>query len=913
MKTSVINRLKSLLGTNNVLTSQPVLEAYASDASIYRGNPRVVLIPKEERRLKEAVKVLLANGHSITPRGAGTGLAGGAVGDDVIIDFSRLNRVIRCDTLKQTVEVQSGIVYEKLNRYLAPLKLFFPPDPSSGDTCEIGGMLGNNSSGARSVKYGTTREYVEEINLILPDGRPFTARDYKLDSSEIKELFHNYPEFEKIYKLIDGNREEILASYPRVKKNVCGYDLKTMVEKLEQGIFALPQLFVGSEGSLGLFISARLRLLPLPKSKMTCLILFKHLADVGHATLDFLELKPAGLELIDGNTLDLIGRERFDLPPSAEAMLIVEFDDPPFDETVENLKSFLCKYELSGEPVFETDPKRQASLWDARKAIVPTLYRLDSEARPWGFIEDAAVPSENMPEFIMFLNDLFRRNNLTCGIFGHIGDGNLHVRPAINLSTLEGQKLARNIYDQTYEKIFELGGSATAEHGDGRLRAEVIEQQYGHRVYNLFGRIKEILDPEHLANPDVLVSKKSFIDHIDVEKVVRECAACGKCNAYCPSYAVNGCENMSARGWVRVMLAGDFNAAKSARELDGCLNCKNCAMVCPAGVDVSEYVTFRRGEARTFWGNRIFNRMRDPIKFENMVKLNGLFLRMMDNRLMRPLLSLASSPLVKLDTKRYLPRIAKKSLRERYSRLNETGGNEVAYFYGCADNLLHSRTGPALIALLEEYGYDLALPEQKCCGMPQQTYGYSEYEREHAIYNLESLDRFKHIVFSCATCLGEVLSYPRLFKKGDRHYDIARSVASKCYDISEFILRHVDLKIDQHGQMPVKISFHQPCHLREAGRVDSALELIRNLPLVNYVPMEHSDKCCGSAGTFNIFHYKDSMKIFEPKKKALKRADPDLVLTNCPTCILQYVDAMKSPGIACHSVELIADLCGLDV
>jgi FAD/FMN-containing dehydrogenase/Fe-S oxidoreductase len=911
MERKLLKKLKAALGSEHIIATQPGLEAYASDASIYRTSPNLVVAPPSGRHLRRAITILTRNGARLTPRGAGSGLAGGAVSDDVIVDFTKMNRILRFDLQSRRIEVECGLIYDHLNRYLEPMGLFFPPDPSSGDACQIGGMLGNNASGARSVKYGTTRKYVEEINLILPDGSDFTAKEYPIDSKELGDLFVQRPEFYNIFNLISGNRELILKSYPDLKKNVCGYDLKAMVEKLDQGVFALPQLFIGSEGTLGIFVSAKLRLLPLPRSRLTSLILFESLEEVADAANDFLRLAPSGLELIDGNTLDLIGREKFDLPKSAEAMLILELDDPPFEDKLEELKKYLGQYELSSEPKFETDPENQAALWRARKAIVPTLYRLDKNARPWGFIEDAAIPSERMPEFIRYLNKLFKEHNLICGIFGHIGDGNLHVRPAINLSTSEGQKLARGLYDQFYEKIFELGGAATGEHGDGRLRSEVIQRQYGEKIYDLLLRIKHELDPKQTANPDILLSSKKFTDNIDVEKVIRDCAACGKCNPYCPSYEVYDTENMAARGWVRVMLSENYNYRKSKLETDGCLNCKSCYTVCPAGVDVSRYVTQRRHEHPGFWGKRIFSLLDKPRRFERLVRLNGHLLRAFDHRPMRPLLRLAAAPVTKIDGKRILPRIAKKTLRERYAEYTDSNRGEVAYFYGCADNLLESNTGPALIKLLEAHGHKIVLPEQKCCGMPQQTYGFFDYEKKHAGFNLESLDRYKYIVFSCATCLGQVLSYPRLFDKGDSHYQIACSVAAKCYDISEFILKFMDPKFKTNGAPPKKITFHQPCHLREAGREADAEKLLKQLPGTNFVPMEDASFCCGSAGTYNVFHYDNSMKIFARKKKAVEKINPDLVLTNCPTCILQFVDGLKSKQIACHSVELTGRLCGL--
>ena len=746
--------------------------------------------------------------------------------------------MLEIDSIAKTVTAECGIVYDHLNRHLAPYGLFFPPDPSSGDTCQIGGMLGNNSSGARSVKYGTTRKYVEEIEVLLANGSIIRAKDFQLDSDELKKFFAQHPAFEKIFTLIKENRELIIKSYPNLKKNVCGYDLRAVVEKLDRGVFALPQLFAGSEGTLGMFISAKLRLLPLPKSKFTSLILFEKLDQVGDATIDFLNLAPSGLELIDGNTLDLIGRAQFDLPSAAEAMLIVEFDNPPYEATIAKLKDYLRKYKLCGAPIFETDPQKQSALWAARKAIVPTLYRLDKTARPWGFIEDAAVPSDKMPEFIRYLNALFSKHNLTCGIFGHIGDGNLHVRPAINLSTPEGKNLAREIYDQVYDKIFALGGSATAEHGDGHLRTEVIRQMYGDKIYDIFLQIKKLLDPQNISNPEILLSERKFTENIDVEKVMRECAACGKCNTYCPSYEVYKSEHMAARGWVRVMLSKDYEYKSSRHETDGCLNCKSCFIVCPAGVDVSRYVTQRRSENQSKWGKRIFSLMENPDRFESLVKLNGSLMRACENDVLRPWLQVVGSAVTEIPKDRILPSIARRTLRERYRQHTDVNRGEVAYFYGCADNLLESKAGPALIELLEVHGHKVVLPEQKCCGVPQQTYGFFEHEKSHARYNLESLDRFKYVVFSCATCLGQLLSYVHLFKSDDKYYQTAKSVASKCYDISEFLFKHVDLKFKTNGSPITRAAFHQPCHLREAGRQGFAENLLKHLPSTEFVPME---------------------------------------------------------------------------
>jgi glycolate oxidase iron-sulfur subunit len=369
---------------------------------------------------------------------------------------------------------------------------------------------------------------------------------------------------------------------------------------------------------------------------------------------------------------------------------------------------------------------------------------------------------------------------------------------------------------------------------------------------------------------------------------------------------------MAARGWVRVMLSENFSRRHAKKELSGCLNCKSCFIVCPAGVDVSRYVTKRRNEHPTILGKTIFGLMRNQGQFEGLARFNGALFRIFDNKALRPFIQIASAPFAKIDRKRLLPSFAKQTLRQKFNHLAGNHGGDVGYFYGCADNLLESNTGSSLINVLQKHGFSVSLPEQKCCGMPQQTYGFFEYEKENAVYNLESLDRYKYVVFSCATCLGQVLSYPNLFKEGERHYHIAKSVASKCYDISEFILKFVDLKMNSNGKPLKRITFHQPCHLREAGRQEQAEELLKNLPDTRYVQMEDADFCCGSAGTYNIFHYENSMKIFERKKRAVKKINPDLILTNCPTCILQFQDGLKSREIARHSVELIDRLCVVD-
>lgn len=901
-----INRLKKSLGPDNILTNWSALHAYSSDASPYSVTPLAVARIHSEEHAVLAREICSDEGVSIHPRGGGSGLAGGALGEGVILDFSQLNRIKTIDKAGGTVDVDAGLVCEVLSNRLGSLGLMFAPDPSSADTCQIGGMLANNSSGTRSVKYGTTADHVEMVDVLLPDGNRFQLKDLTVGSPEFDKLLSTYNPFNTIYKIIVANADLIRAKFPRLKKNSSGYNLLSVVDKLDEGIFSLPRLFVGSEGTLGIFLGARLRVVAKPSRKITFQVLFRSLDDVGDAVAEILPTDPAALELVDGSSLDLIGREEFEIPADAGAMLLIEYDEEPFAEKVEIARQVVSKHDLVSNPIVETDPEKVSALWKARKAIVPILYRYPGRAKPFGFIEDVELPTERVSEFIRFVSQLFETEALTAGIYGHIGDGNLHIRPVLDLSTSSGLKSARRIYERVYEMVISLNGSITSEHGDGRLRAPMVERLYGPELYKIFQKIHFELNPDRSVNPDVKLSKIEFTEKFDFEKVTRQCASCGKCNIYCPAYDIYSTEEMSARGWVRIMLTSDYNYKNVKHLIDGCLNCKNCHIVCPAGVDVSRYVTERRSERKGIIARRILALQQKGEGFDKWVRRFGKMTAMIDNVPARFLMDAASRPFVHLDRRRILPRFAKKTLPERYPELVEKENAEVAYFYGCADKMLDLGSGPAAIQVLKKAGFSVCLPEQYCCGMPQQTYGFFDYERELARRNIDSLLRFDSIVTTCATCLGELMHYPELLEDDAEYSELACKLADRCYDITEFLWKRADLKFCETKHRR-RVAFHQPCHLREVGRVDETHRLIESLPGITLAPMRDADRCCGAAGTYNVFQYENSMKIFERKKRGFLDSGAELVVSSCPTCVLQFIDGLKAPDKVLHVVELIND------
>ncbi len=896
--------MRKAFGPTRVLSNWSALHAYSSDASPYAITPACVVLPESVEHVAETIRIAGGENVPVHPRGGGSGLAGGAVGTGIIVDFSRMNRTLRVDVGGRTVDVEAGVVYDQLSSRIGKIGLMFAPDPSSGDTCEIGGMLANNSSGARSVKYGTTADHIESLDIVLADGSRHEVRDVSVGSPEFDRLL-GYSPFRSIYELMRSNSEVVKASFPRLKKNSSGYNLLSVVEGLEGGVFSLPRLLVGSEGTLGIFVGAKLRLVPRPSSKITIQILFRSLEDVGDAVVKLLPTGPSALELVDGSSLDLVGRQKFDLPADAEAMLIVEFDDPPFTDKIEAVRLAVSSFGLSCDIKTESNPSRQEALWKARKAIVPTLYRHPGRAKPFGFIEDVEVPTESVPVLIRFVSKLFKELNLTAGVYGHIGDGNVHLRPVVDLSSAEGLDLARRLYDLVYDKVIALGGSITAEHGDGRLRAQMVERLYGPEIYRIFLQIRGMLNPDLRFNPQVKLSKSVFSENFDGEKLIRQCASCGKCNNYCPAYEVHSTEEMSARGWVRIMLTSEYDQKSVSHLLDGCLNCKNCYMVCPAGVDVSRYVTQRRSENRSRIAARIFSIQADSARFDRFARMAGKATGFAGNSALRAVADFSSRPLVHLDRHRILPGFAPQSLPERYPDLVEKTDAEVGYFYGCADRYLDLGSGPAAISLLKKAGMTVSLPTQRCCGMPQQTYGFFEIERKFARTNIDSLLRHKYVVTTCATCLGELLSYPRLFEDDSEYRRRAEQFASRCYDLAEFIWKHTQLKPIADAVVR-RVAFHQPCHLRESkgSRVELTHKLIGSLPKVSLVDLPDADRCCGAAGTYNVFQYENSMKIFARKKRGFEASGAELIVSSCPTCVLQFIDGLKAHERVMHVAEL---------
>ncbi len=907
-----VNDLEQVLGPRKVLSDSPAITAYSIDASIYKVPPLAVAIIESSDDLAVVLSYARKEGIPLTARSGGTNVTGNAIGEGIILEFSRLNKILEVHEQERWARVEPGIVYAELNRALAKKGLMFAPDPSSGDMCKLGGMLGNNAAGPHTLKYGATKENVTEIEVLLHNGNWVTAKEYRLEYPDFKSLLEKNRFIEEWIRLIWENKELILSKKKTVSKNASGYNLFAIADGLAEGKLPLHQLFIGSEGTLGLIREAKIKLVPRPTAIATGLIYFNRLSDIGPAVNDILPLSPSALEMMDRNSLVLVSRQGIAIPKEAHAMLLVEFDDALAKFRMEETRRKMDRYGLTVPMIIGFGEENQTKLWQVRKAMYPTLYQYDLKKKPVNFADDVVIAADRIPQLISYLDRLFIDQGVPVAIYGHIGNGNAHINPLLNLSDSHDFEKMVFLYQKIHETVIaDFGGSICGEHGDGRVRAELLPKLYGSELYGLFKKTKELFDPDRILNPGVKISDVPFTARIDFERLSKQCATCGKCNSVCPVYDVVGEESNAARGWFHVVTDPNYSYEKSSRVVEACINCKSCRVVCPAGIDVSEWVLKKREEHPNRVAGGVFSLQHDrPALFERMLKFAGVTQPIWDNKigriaidyLTRPFLK-GLAPTARIPSNMILPRLAKKHLRERYPNLIKARSN-TAYFHGCAANYFDDGVGDAVINALKKIGVTPALPPQRCSGVPIQTYGHMDRVRENAKFNIDSLDHFDHIVTGCASCTFMLKDYPAILTGGVYH-EKAKSVAKKVAHISEWVAKENHFVIPPSKGKKIKVTYHSSCHLRAAGVGSAPRELLRKMTNLEYVEMPDADRCAGGAGTFCIKNPEMSRAIFERKRKGIEASGAHIVATSCPACMIQLKDGLKGKVIVKHIAELL--------
>src|SRR5213083_1471107 len=469
-------------------------QLYATDASIYQIEPVGVAFPKSAEQASLVIRAAANAGLSLTPRGAGTSLVGNAIGEGLIVDFSRCNRQItELDLEKCSVRVGAGTVLDQLNDSLKPHGFCFGPDVATSSRATLGGMIANNSSGARCPIYGTTADHVVSLEIVMANGR----------IEKIGPMHESLrSERTKIENLIRAQSARMAERWPPgLLKRWPGYG----IERFLRAPNNLADILAGSEGTLAAIFSAELKISPLPHEKGLGLIFFASVDEAMQATVELLDLKPAAIEHIDrplldqtkGQLLFQAARDLLELETKpCESVLIVEF----YDDVAERL-SILQTKKLGLRTKILTDSAQMNLVWSVRKSGLSLLTGCIGPAKPVAFIEDAAVRPAQLPEYVRGLRSIMKPLGLEASYYGHAASGLLHVRPVLDLHNINDIKKFRQVADQTSELVRQFKGSLSAEHGVGIARTEYMREQLGDELLGVMREIKRTFDPKSIFNP----------------------------------------------------------------------------------------------------------------------------------------------------------------------------------------------------------------------------------------------------------------------------------------------------------------------------------------------------------------------------------------------------------------------------
>ncbi|MGE0464622.1 MAG: FAD-binding and (Fe-S)-binding domain-containing protein [Vicinamibacterales bacterium] len=896
---------------------------YSTDASVYQITPLGVLVPRSVDDVVRTVEVASRHGVPLTPRGGGTSQAGQAIGAGLVLDTSKyLNRILHVDPDVRTARVQPGVVLDELNAALKPHNLRFAPDVSSSSRATVGGMMANNSSGARSVVYGKTIDHVRELQVVLSDGAVERLRP--LSPAELEGARQGDGVAARAYRTIpalaQAHAADIDRRFPKVLRRVGGYNLDAFVDPSRP--VDLSRIMVGSEGTLGFVVEATISLVPLPAAKALLTAEFDHLLDALGAAPIALRHAPAAVEVMDdfilGHTRDnaaLDAMRRTIVEREGSSLLCIELYADHAGELPPRLEALARDLAASGVPCRTraiTDPAAQARVWSLREAALGLSMAMKGDGKAVSFVEDTAVAPERLRDYIERFSQIIERHGTTAGIYAHASVGCLHVRPVVDLKTAAGVARFEAIANDVADLVLEYGGALSGEHGDGLVRGAFNEKMFGSALYQAFRTVKQTFDPRGLFNPGRIVDTPPITSHLrfgagyvtpnpvtffdyasfgGFGRAVEMCSGVGACRktlsgTMCPSYMATRDEAHSTRGRANVLrlaMSGRMADAglddEGVREvLDLCLECRACRSECPVGVDVARYKSeFLAGyyerhgvplEARAIgrlhelapWGSRFA-----PVA--NALAGSGLGRRV-------------NEALLGIDRRRQPPRWARRTLRDRLGRATpRTREPKAVLFADTFTSHVEPEIGVAAFELLDHAGIGAALAPHVCCGRPLISKGLLADARELAARNVTFLypraARGEPIVFVEPSCLSAVREdAPDLLSGSLR--EKARIVAGRAVLLEELLDREIAAGRARLALRPgpSSVLLHVHCHQRSMGLGAPAAALLSRIPGATVTDLDAG--CCGMAGSFGYAreHYGVSRAIGERKLLPAARSLP---------------------------------------
>lgn len=918
----------------------PTRLLYSTDASIYQIRPAAVAFPRGPKQTSAAMRASLEAGLALTPRGAGTGLVGGALGDGVVLDFSRYNRGIRdLDLERQTVRVEAGVVLDQLNAFLRPHGCCFGPDVATSARATLGGMIANDSSGSHTPYYGTTADHVLELEVALANGEVVSVGPQHDSLALQRELVRDLVYFHSLE--LAGRLQ------PRLIKRRPGYGVQRCISQPDN----LNHLLCGSEGTLAIILSAVLKLSPLPKERGLGLVFFASVEDAMRATVELLDLKPAAVEHMDRVLLDQTRGQRefqaarelleLDFRP-CQSVLAVEF----FDEPRECLNK-LRHRNLGLRTLVLSSPREAALVWSLRKAGLSLLTSRKGAAKPTTCIEDAAVEPRALPDYVSALQSLMARFGLEASYYGHAASGLLHVRPVLDLHTEIDRSRLRQLSDEVSRLVRQFKGSLAGEHGVGIARTEYMPEQLGENVLGVMTEIKHAFDPNNVLNPGKVIPdgryaidanlRTSWTDEVRLPPHpvlgfvgrdetllanLEQCNGCGGCRkdtaTMCPTFPVTRNEALSTRGRANLIMGAlqhrgpnghwTWKSAELEAALSSCLACKACLTECPSNVNlalIKAELAHARIEER---GMNLRERLFSSVDFLGRVgsALPGVSNWAMETAPAKAVLSKlfgisAHRSLPSYSAQRFDHWFHKRQARSRGSRGLVMLWDDTFVRYHDA------HIGEAAVRVLEAAGFSVVLPEgRECCGRPAFSQGNLEKVALNGRHNLRLLNEHAHqipILFLEPSCYSMfVQDYLEMKLPG------AERVAARCFLFEQFL---EELLAHEPGALAFesglgRIAIHAHCHVKALMSTDFLAQLARRLPGREVQVLNSA--CCGMAGAFGMVesNVELSKAVAEPFIKMIE-AQPygTTVVASGTSCRHQIHDL--SAVTVFHMAEVLAN------
>ncbi|MGF1470567.1 MAG: FAD-binding and (Fe-S)-binding domain-containing protein [Rubrobacteraceae bacterium] len=942
---SAEQRLHDFLDSNldgELRTDRVSRALWSTDASIYQRTPLAVVIARSEQDVLATLSAARQLGLPLTPRGTATSLAGQTTAPGIALDTSRMNQVVELDPEGRRCVVEPGLIQGELNALAQSFGLVFGADTSTSEVATLGGMVGNNSAGMRSVVYGTTRDQILSLRCVLANGEVVDLEPLSR-AAAAKRARHADAHARLLrgaLRIGEKYGEQIKRRYPKMIRRVSGYGLDALIDP---EVVDLTHLVCGSEGTLALLSQAEFRLQELPPSRQMASFEFDSLAAASRATVELLEMEPSAVELLDDVA---IGRARATpayrdathfVHGEPRALLLVEWSgtEEELEERFSQLEEIRDEIGSSVATPLRTAEQMQQTV-KLRKSILPLLLGTAEKAKPVAFVEDAAVPATNLEEFVVRFEEILQKHQTWACFYGHASVGTLHVRPALDTTDPEGVARMRGIGEEVADLVIECEGSISGEHGDGLSRSEFLDRMYGQEIVEAFKEVKELFDPEGVLNPGVIVEPAKMDTQLRIgpghqrmivgtgldfsgqggfAKAVELCNGSGFCRkksggTMCPSYMVTLDEEDTTRAranLLRNVLDGtldpeELTGSRMKEVMDLCVGCKACKTECPSQVDVASMKTevlYQMGKKHGFSvRQKLAGHMRTQLRLASIAP--ALYNAVVGSTLARQAAGLAG-----IDPRRELPRVAPKRFSKRFGGLPQGAGPaEVVLFNDTWNEYQWPEIGEGAVRLLAAAGARVHLPKVVCCGRPMLSEGLIDEARKNARRNLDLLwplvERGLPLVGLEPSCILTLKDdYKKLLPGDERVGPLVE--AARLFEEALLELGAESLPLKEG----VPVLLHGHCHQKALVGTKPTEEVLGLAAEVEVV----DSGCCGMAGLFGYEkgHYEISMAMAERVLLPAVRSREGSVVVAPGTSCREQIEG-GSGRRAVHPAQYLADL-----